>query len=283
MERRLACARKQAICLLLGAVELRGIAVIPQSNRAIFGYCGGFPRRRASRLPAEGLPITVAPVSSPRISFMAYLALGLPMTACVGMRSHAQGNTPKRPASACDGNTVVLDKSTEMIGDFEAGATDDWNEFHQESAVKVTLVVEPGGANGSGHAAHFSGGPVLSGAQMTRTMLCLDVSKYDGVELWLKASAGSQVELTLPIPETLEARFGGDCHQTCISPFVRFPVSANWARYAVPFEAFRSPRGLAIHGTVMSMDVRARGKFDVWVDQVRFYAGQPAADATVIP
>jgi hypothetical protein len=171
---------------------------------------------------------------------------------------------------------VVADQKLATFGDFESGAVDSWFEYHTE-AIKSAFTVEPGGANGTKYSAHFAGGPVIGfGARIIRPLNCLDVSHYDGLELWVKSARITQLEVIISTPETLDTKVGGDCHHNCLMPVTKIRVSDQWQRYRVPFDAFRSGSGLGVHGLIMGINIGAAGTFELWIDQVGLYSDASA-------
>jgi hypothetical protein len=79
-------------------------------------------------------------------------------------------------------------------------------------------------------------------------------------------------------PKTLAKQHGGDCEGRCERyPTVEVQVTPDWAKYRLPFETFKGPKKGDFPAIIMSMDIKSKGRFEVWVDEIRFYQGSPAA------
>jgi hypothetical protein len=164
----------------------------------------------------------------------------------------------------------------------------------------------PNGRDGSFYAARMSGsGFHTAGARMglNLNVVGLGLKPYNagtiaGITFWLKSNAPITVEL--PIPATIPTREGAgscedaDSEHNCGNHF-RFTIAApepdRWVQYRVPFSALtQSPQLDATGSTVFGSASFNRGElvgvqflasqtsFDVWVDDIAFYATCTAAD-----
>ncbi|MEP6652226.1 MAG: hypothetical protein ABJA82_02645 [Myxococcales bacterium] len=139
----------------------------------------------------------------------------------------------------------------------------------------------PGGSRGTSlYASHFSGsGFTIFGAIMGFDLnggQTYDVGGLGGVTFWMKSN--TPVSIDMPTEETVPRTEGGQCENGCNDHF-SFKITApaaGWARYDVPFNALQGGGGLATwnprHLYGVNFSVPPGAPFDVWIDDVSFYA-----------
>jgi hypothetical protein len=216
------------------------------------------------------------------------------------------------PRDVCLGRAVVADGSEPLIEDFEdttgqlANAdhrTGRWWVFGDEGCVRTPVdphVDPPEGANPSRSALHvaaydcrnwgFGLGFALNGAA---GRCAYDASVYDGISFWAR-SGGLDVtaRFTVGTRQTQPFAYGGDgsceaagnrgCWDQYSAPIALTP---DWRQYAlswadlhfpssgpaVPFDV-KQLTSIALSTTAEPTIVR-----EIWLDQVSFFKGKPAA------
>ncbi|MEP6653385.1 MAG: hypothetical protein ABJA82_08510 [Myxococcales bacterium] len=146
----------------------------------------------------------------------------------------------------------------------------------------------PGRRGTSQYAAHIAGsgftdfvGMTFDLNQIGLSRQTFDASTVDGIKFWMKST--TPIEIELPTPDILPPGLGGECAETSVNCFNAFAFeisapSADWLEYEVPFAALRQLRGGSavwnprhLYGAAFLPAPGSASKFDVWVDDVRFY------------
>jgi hypothetical protein len=141
--------------------------------------------------------------------------------------------------------------------------------------------IDDGTRGTSRYAARFSGsGFTIFGAIMGFELLnppaSFDAGGLGGITFWMRSNV--PVAVDFPTAETVPVNQGGDCGKSCNDHFT-FQITApapGWYKYQVPFNALRGGGGSAIwnprHLYGVNFRVAAGAPFDVWIDDVAFYA-----------
>ncbi len=156
----------------------------------------------------------------------------------------------------------------------------------QSGELGGTFAMTPGGANGSGYAAHASGKVGMAaivyvgvGFNLTDPKAAYDASKYDGISFMARKGEGTG-RVRLKVPDANTDPDGGKCDQ-CFNDFgVDLKLKDEWTQYFVPFSAMKqmagwgSPRPPAIDPkTISSIQFQVADKgqaFDLWIDDLAF-------------
>jgi hypothetical protein len=192
------------------------------------------------------------------------------------------------------------------VDDFEgAMISPGWSSFNDVmpmgNSFKIAQVA--GGAVGTAHSGHYAGtgakttakggygvGTVYNVAiDKTAGIYCIDISAFDGVTFWAKATtAGSRVNLNFVLPETNAQRDGGDCGGNAtgtvgcyMHPYKSVSLTADWAQYSVVFAD--ASMGTVPGGGVARVTNRIQellwitldADWDFSLDEIQFYKGTP--------
>ena len=222
-----------------------------------------------------------------------------------------------KPASACTDPTMIDDMedgdgiicpSGGRHGDWYT--VDDGTSTHISPRGAFTQTLIPGGRGTSLSAARmtgygFTGTGVAMGLHLNGegpAAQPYDASAYQGVKLWMKSNV--EVSINFTLPETLavgepggtcvDGPTEGDCDNH-LKYLVLAPNPDDWVEYDIPFSTLGQlplhgdADGNRIYGTAkwdparlvgIEFKVVANQTFDVWVDDVQFYA---CATADCIP
>jgi endoglucanase len=156
-----------------------------------------------------------------------------------------------------------------------------------EPAGGGTFTMSAGGANGSAHAAHFSGKIgtaqiVYGGAgfNFVDPKGAYDATAYKGISFWAKIGPGSTSKVRLKVPDSNTDPDGKVCTE-CFNDFgVDLDLTPTWTQYQIAFgemkqmEGWGAPHTGAINAKKLygvQWQANAPGApFDVWIDDVEF-------------
>jgi endoglucanase len=232
------------------------------------------------------------------------------LAACATVVLACQPRKNAKDAGADDGSGVVSfgGKTCEVVDMIEDGENND-NQIVQSNGrngyiytfadkegstvepqsgeLGGTFAMTPGGANGSGYAAHMTGKVGTSsivyvgvGFNLQDPKGQYDASKYDGISFLMRKGAEGTARVRLKVPDVNTDPEGGKCDQ-CFNDFgVDLKLKEEWTQYYVPFSAMKqmvgwgNPRPPAIEPkTIGSIQFQVADKgqsFDVWVDDLAF-------------
>ena len=220
-----------------------------------------------------------------RLSFIAVLLA----TGCNSLFGIQEG-TP-RPMCVDDLTIDDMEDADGWICRRFAGRTGVWFDFGDGSPTGeltpssnkafTPTRIEDGSRGTSRYAARFSGsGFTIFGAIMGLDLLSprqpFDLGGLGGVTFWMRSNG--PVAIDFPTEETVPVSEGGQCESACNRHF-SFQITApapGWVEYDVPFNALRVGAGSAPwnprHLYGINFRVSAGAPFDVWIDDLAFYA-----------
>jgi hypothetical protein len=186
-----------------------------------------------------------------------------------------------RTCSICDDKTKALAPADNVIGTFDSERLSPFYHYSEHGTVSFT--VDKPGAHGTKAAARATGTKQSQSGTFHAPYVCTDVSAFNGVTLWAKSSTRTALQVQFGTPQLLPPEFGGDCTEECWGFHeVTLELSDEWRFFAVPFEATKRPWGSPVlrGNVIMRVDLSMRGSdFDVWVDEIAFYRGNPPQGA----
>jgi endoglucanase len=203
----------------------------------------------------------------------------------------AAANSPEGTPCPADGTIDDSEDNNNQVA-MKKGRSGYWYTFMDKAgstmtpAAGGTFTMSPGGANGSGYAAHVSGkvgtGQVVYagvGFNFVDPKGPYDATAYKGISFWAKAgSAGTKVRLKVPDGDTDP---DGKVCTACFNDFgADLELTTTWTQYTVPFAGMAQlqgwgephPAGLApgkLYGVQWQVSTPGAA-YDVWVDDVAF-------------
>ncbi len=192
--------------------------------------------------------------------------------------------------SVCDGATRALTPvKTPIVGTiatFDDMALAPFTSY--SSSGTADFRVKKLGANTTIAAARVTSSGAKEIAAFLFSSPCTDVSALDGIVLWAKSDTKTTLAVGFSTPELLPVQYGGDCLGNCYNfHTVWLALTPEWRFFAVPFAKAERPSWappLAWRDLIMGLDLGMNGaKFDVQIDEVSFYAGQPPQAAELPP
>jgi hypothetical protein len=193
-------------------------------------------------------------------------------------------------ASVCDGVTSNADA---FVANLEPGDPHSaWWAYNDGSLTDMagtgwpngTGPAEAGGALGTAHALHLSGGQSTSYPPGVGVAYgCIDVNSFDGISFWARTDGVTQdINLLVSIPATQAVDAGGDCTDgaKCYDDFGKaFTVTGEWKQYTATWNELAQ----AGWGTAATWDGIVIGwnwnfsltPFDIWIDEIALYTGTP--------
>jgi hypothetical protein len=197
--------------------------------------------------------------------------------------------------SVCDGKgTRILPLANSRVDDFEDTLlSPGWSTFNDVMAApnSFKLLLEAGGAVGTGHFGHYAG----TGAKTTAMggygvgvvynmaidkvagIYCIDISAFDGVTFWAKAAtAGTRVSLIFVVPETNAQADGGDCLQNCYNhPSKPITLTSAWAQYSATFAEATGGSATVKNRLQILGWLSPDSNWDFSLDEIQLYKGTP--------
>jgi hypothetical protein len=172
-----------------------------------------------------------------------------------------------------------------------------------QNAFKITQ--QAGGAVGTAHSGHYAGmgaktamaggfgvGTVYNVAiDPAAKIYCIDVSVFDGVSFWAKAStAGSKISLNFVLPQTNAQSMdmmgrpnGGDCNPTTMAcynhPRVTVSLMTAWTQYAVKFTDATGGSAKVANLIQELAWLSPDANWDFSLDEIALYKGTPPPGA----
>jgi hypothetical protein len=182
--------------------------------------------------------------------------------------------------------TKVLPPQNGAISDFDSFKPAPFGYW--SSTGTADFGIEEPGANGSTAAARMMGTGVRQVASFIMTATCTDVTAFDGIVLWAKSPTNTTLAAAFSTPELVPVELGGDCVDGCWGFHTAWlDLTPEWRLFAVPFakaERLWWAAPLPWNGLIMGVDLGVDAKdFDVWIDEVAFYAGEPPDGAELPP
>jgi hypothetical protein len=182
-----------------------------------------------------------------------------------------------------DGDTAICRRFAGRTGGwFAFGDGSPTGELTPSSNDFAPTRIEDGSRGTSRYAARLSGsGFTIFGAIMGLELLFpkqpFDASGLGGVTFWMRSNV--PVAIDFPTEDTVPDTEGGQCQNGCNWHF-SFEITApaaGWFKYQVPFNALRGGGGGSAswnprHLYGVNFRVPPGAPFDVWVDDVAFYA-----------
>ncbi len=173
---------------------------------------------------------------------------------------------------------------------------------------------EPGGVTESGYALHLQGGGFTTWGSGQSAVLAyesgenclLDASIYDGISFWVRGTIEPTEDadlidrdqgaliVILTDKDVIPIEDGGRCDPqegTCWDAHrVRIKPDECWQRYALSISEFapdgfgNSDENLNLSELVnLSFSVAQDQNFDLWIDELSFYEGDPPAEEKICP
>lgn len=146
-----------------------------------------------------------------------------------------------------------------------------------------SLTVESVTGGPSARAAHLRGGAYTSWGSLmglnfatnSSYQTCpYDLTTYTALELWVRATGVSSIQVGLSTQETEIAQYGGTCTSDCGDHFrTAVPVTGTWTKHVVQFANLkRSAGGCSLNPShVLTLQISAPPgqPYDLWLDDLR--------------